>query len=154
MRLVDGDVPVAVGVGGTGPQPFDQARREHRAGYRRAGQGIAGEGVLAGSGGRQDSPAPGVPGYPPIQVKPAVPLAAVGERAAEAAVEDHHLLAGPAFLQLLHQPPGGDAGAAQRVLHGVSGSEVKTVAPIQHAVARQVHKHHVPDAPPGQERDH
>ena len=109
------------------------------------------EGVLTGPGGGQHRTASAVPGQPPLQVQIAVPLAAVRERAAETAVQDQDLLAGPAFVQLLEQPRRRNTGAAQLSLHGVSGGEVQAVAPVQHAVARQIHHHHIADAAAGQE---
>jgi hypothetical protein len=75
----------------------------------------------------------------------------VRERAAETAVQDQDLLAGPAVLQLVQQPRRRDTGAAQPGLERVRGGEVQAVAPVQHPVARQVHHHHVADAAAGQE---
>jgi hypothetical protein len=53
VGVIDRDVPVAVAVGGAGPQAADQRRGEYRSSRDRGVCGIAFEGVLGSVGGGQ-----------------------------------------------------------------------------------------------------
>lgn len=93
---------VAIGVAGA--DAGDQRAREHRAGLHGVGQRLALERVLAAAGGRQDDPAAALAVEAAVQAQVVVALGPVTERAAEAAVQYHHLPPGPAVLQLVQQP--------------------------------------------------
>ena len=78
-------------------------------------------------------------------------LGAVGERAAEAGIEDEDLAAGPAVVQLVQHPGRLDPGRAEPVLAGVGGGEVQPPPGVQQSVAGQVDQQQVPGAPAVQE---
>ena len=151
VGVVDRDVPVVVGVGGAGAQALDQGGGEHRPG--RAGRvgGVAFEGVLGGGGGGQHHPAAALAEEAVPQAEVGLALGAVGERAAEAGIQDQDLAAGPAVLQLVQHPGRLDPGRPEPVLAGVGGGEVQPAAGIQQPVAGQVDQQQVPGAPAVQE---
>ena len=151
VRLVQADVPVAAEVRSAGAQSLNQASGEHRPSHYRVGQGLSLERVLTGAGGGQHRTAASVPGQSALQVQINTTLAAVGEGAAETAVQDENLTASPAIVKLVQQPGRRDARARQLRLQGIGGGEVEPATPVQHTVARQVHHHQVTDAAAGQE---
>ena len=146
VRLVQADVPVTADVRSAGAQSLNQASGEHRPRHCRAGQRLSLERVLTGAGGGQHRTAAAVPGQPTLQVQTSTTLAAVGEGAAETAVQDQNLAASPAIVKLVQQPGRRDARARQLGLEGIGGGEVKPATPVQHTVARQVHHHQVTHA--------
>ena len=136
VGVVDGDVAVAVGVGSAGTDALDERAGEHRStGGVLALQRLALEGVLRPPGGRQHDPSPALPDQPLADAQIVVALGSLGERATEAAVQDHHLLARPAVLELVEQPVRLDARGRQPVLDGVTGSEVQTAPRVHQAMA-------------------
>ena len=86
-----------------------------------------------------------------LQAEVGLALGAVGERAAEAGIQDEDLAAGPAVLQLVQHPGRLDAGGPEPVLAGVGGGEVQPTAGVQQPVAGQVDQQQVAGAPAGQE---
>jgi hypothetical protein len=151
VGVIDRDVPVVVEVGGAGAQPPDQGGGEHRPGRHGRVGGIAFEGVLGSGGGSQHHPAPALAEEAVLQAEVGLALGAVGERAAEAGVQDEDLAASPAVLQLIQHPGRLDPGGPEPVLAGVGGGEVQPPAGVQQSVARQVDQQQVPGAPPVQE---
>ena len=140
-----------VGVGGAGAQALDQGGGEHRPGRGGRVGGFAFEGVLGGGGGGQHHPPAALPEEAVPQAEVGLALGAVGERAAEAGVQDEDLAAGPAVLQLVQHPGRLDPGRPEPVLAGVGGGEVQPAAGIQQPVAGQVDQQQVPGAPAVQE---
>ena len=113
--------------------------------------GIAFEGVLGGGGGGQHDPAAALAEEAVLQAEVGLALGAVGERAAEAGIQDKDLAAGPAVLQLVQHPGRLDPGRAEPVLAGVGGGEVQPPACVQQPVAGQVDQQQAPGAPAVQE---
>ena len=120
------------------------------AGAGRVG-GLALEGVLGGGGGGQHHPTAALPLEAVLQAQVGLALGAVGERAAEAAVQDEDLAAGPAVLQLVQHPGRLDPGRSEPVQPGVGGGEVQPPTGIQLPVAGQVDQQQVSGAAVGQE---
>ena len=124
VGVVDRDVPVMVGIGRAGTQSLDQGGGEHRTGRDRCIRGIALKGVLGSSRGGQHYPPAALAKEAISQAEIGFALGAVGERAAEAGVQDEDLAAGPAVLELVQHPGRLDPGRRQAVLTGVgSGKE-------------------------------
>jgi hypothetical protein len=78
-----------------------------------------------------------------LQAEVGLALGAMGERAAEAGIEDEDLAAGPAVLQLVQYPGRLDPGCAEPVFAGVGGGEVQPPSGILQAVAGQVDQQQV-----------
>ena len=152
VGVVDRDVSVVVDVGPAGADAFDERTGEHRpAGDVLARQWLALEGVLRPTGRREDHASPAFPDEPLADAQVVVPFGSLRERSTEAAVQDHHLAARAAVLELVEQPMRLDAGGRQPVLEGVACREVQAASWVHEAVAGQVDEQQVVGAPVGQE---
>nr|WP_239138912.1 hypothetical protein [Actinoplanes regularis] len=73
------------------------------------------------------------------------------EGAAEAAIQDHYLLPGPALVEPVQQPGRVDRGGAEPAFDGVGGSEVQAAAGVENAVAGEVDQDQVAPVTTGEE---
>jgi hypothetical protein len=137
VELVDGDVSVAVEVGGPLAEPFDEVPGEHR--LRRAPvHPVALERVLRRVRRREHGPARALQLLERVDIGVGLDPAAGRERAAVAAVEHDDLLPRRAALQGVVELLGRQRGEQQAVPAGVGRCEVEPPVVVLEAVAGEV----------------
>ena len=152
VRVVDRDESVVIIVRCARADPVHQCTGEHRAPRSvLAMQRLALEGVLGPPRrGEHHSPPP-FTDQPLADPEVGVALGALRKGTAEAAVQDHHLLARPAVFELVEHPARLDPRGREPILDRVPRREVEPPTQVDHAVAGQVDEEQVIRATVGEE---